>query len=316
MGFTVSSLTNYVNEQSTDLLFALQFEGETASLANVQTGIKSAEALQIVTSTPVPQDGTSCGFNASGNTAFTQRIITVKSVKYQDSYCPRDLETKWTQLLLKAGQHYDESDIPKKIMDDIFNQINAINETADWQGDTTAVSSYLNKYDGLRKIIKAATVGGTATAVAGPVTTSNVRTIVQNILAKIATIPTLVGNSKVKIIAGYDFVELYRMKCFIDNLFHVPSQGDQKGISAEGSVHTLIPVHGLDGLISSTGDNPFVFALDPDRNLYLGVDMENEHEEARSWIDGSDGETVKYSVRFKRGWQIAFPSEIVEYSNS
>ena len=314
MGFTVSSLTNYVNEQSTDLLFALQFEGETAKFANVQTGIKSAEALQIVTSTPVPQDGASCGFNASGDTAFTQRIITTASVKYQDSYCPRTLETKWTQLLLKAGQHYDDSDIPKKIMDDLVDQINRINETSDWQGDTTSVSSFLNKYDGLIKIIKAATVTA-ATAVAGPVTTSNVRTIVGNIVAAIGTKAVLVGNPNVKIFMGYDIAELYRQKIFADNLFHVTGQGDQKGLSAEGSVHTIVPVHGLDGLGSSSGDNPFIFALDPDRNLYLGVDLENEHEQAKMWVDGSDGETVKYSFRFKRGWQIAFPSEIVEYSN-
>jgi len=314
MGFTVSSLTNYVNEQSTDLLFALQFEGETAKFANVQTGIKSAEALQIVTSTPVPQDGASCGFNASGDTAFTQRIITTASVKYQDQYCPRTLETKWTQLLLKAGQHYDDSDIPKKIMDDLVDQINRINETSDWQGDTTSVSSFLNKYDGLIKIIKAATVTA-ATAVAGPVTTSNVRTIVGNIVAAIGTKAVMVGNPNVKIFMGYDIAELYRQKIFADNLFHVTGQGDQKGLSAEGSVHTIVPVHGLDGLGSSSGDNPFIFALDPDRNLYLGVDLENEHEQAKMWVDGSDGETVKYSFRFKRGWQIAFPSEIVEYSN-
>lgn len=316
MGFTVSSLTNYVNEQSTEILFALQFEGETAKYANVQTGVKSAEALQIVTNTPVPQDGTNCGFNASGSTVFTQRILTTKSVKYQDSYCPRDLETKWTQKLLKKGQHYDESDIPKAIIDDIVDQINRINETADWQGDTTAVSAYLNKYDGLIKIIKAATGTNVATAVSGPVTTSNVRTIVANVVSKISSVSTLVGNPKIKIFMGYDIAELYRSKMFTDNLYHVTGQGDQKGMKAEGSIHEIVPLHGLTGLGNSGTDAPFIFAFDPDRNLYLGVDLENEHEQAKMWVDGSDGETVKYSFRFKRGWQIAFPSEIIEYSNS
>jgi len=315
MGFTVSSLTNYVNEQSTDLLTALQFEGETASLANVQTGVKSAEALQILTNTPVPQDGASCGFNASGDTAFTQRILATSAVKYQDSLCLRALEAKWTQLLLKKGQNYTESDIPKGIIEDIINQINRINETADWQGDTTAISAFLARYDGLRKIIKAATTAGAATAVAGPVTTSNVRTIMQNILAKIATIQVLVGNPNVSIFAGYDIVELYRQKVFIDNLYHVNGQGDQKGMVVEGSVHKLIPLHGLDGLGASTGDNPFIFAFDADRQLYMGVDMENEHEDAKMWYS-QDDDLVKYSFRFRRGWQIAFPAEIVEYSNS
>lgn len=313
MAFTVSSLTNYVNEQSTELLTAIQFEGETAKLANIQTGIKSSAALQILTNTPVPQDGSSCGFNASGDTAFTQRLITTAAVKYQDTLCPRTLETKWTQLLLKAGQNYDETSIPQKILDDVMAQINRINETADWLGDTATGSSFLNRYDGLRKIIKAATGTATATAVAGPVTTTNVRTIVQNVLAAIPA--QLKGNKAVKILMGYDVAELYRQKMFIDNLYHFAANGDQKSIFAEGSVHEIIPVHGLDGLGSSTGDSPFIFAMDPDRNLYLGVDMENEHEEAKMWYS-QDDDNVKYSFRFRRGWQIAFPSEIVEYSNT
>ena len=45
MGFTVSSLSAYVNEQSKELLVGLQFEAETASYANIQTGVKSSEAL-------------------------------------------------------------------------------------------------------------------------------------------------------------------------------------------------------------------------------------------------------------------------------
>lgn len=319
MGFTVGSLTNYVNEQSKELLVALQFEAETASFANVQTGIKSSAALQLLANSPVPQDGSSCAFNASGDTTFTQRTLSTSAIKYQDTLCPRTLEAKWTQIMLKKGQNYDESfapEIMRAIMDDILKQIKRRQETADWQGDTSAGSAYLNRYDGLIKIIAAATTGGTATAVSGPVTTSNVRTIVSNIVSKIGTVSTLVGNPNVKIFCGYDFAELYRQKIFADNLYHVNGQGNQKGMMAEGSVHEIVPVHGLDGLLSSSGAAaPFVFALDPDRNLYLGVDMEGEDENAEVWYS-QDDQNVKYSFRFRRGWQIAYPSEIIEYGNS
>lgn len=315
MAFTVSSLTNYVNEQSKDLLVALQFEAETGALANVQTGIKSSAALQLLSNSPVPQDGSSCGFNASGDTTFTQRILSTSVIKYQDTLCPRTLETKWTQLLLKKGQDYDENSIPGAILDDVLKQIKRRQETADWQGDTAHVSSYLNRYDGLIKIIAAATTGGTATAVAGPVTTSNIRTIVSNIVSKIGSVSVLVGNPNVKIFMGYDMAELYRQKVFADNLFHVNGQGNQKGMMAEGSVHEIVPLHGLDGLGSSSGAaSPFMFAMDPD-NLYLGVDMENEEEKADMWYS-KDDDNVKYSFRFRRGWQVAYPSEIIEYANS
>lgn len=319
MGFTVGSLTNYVNEQSKELLVALQFEAETASFANVQTGIKSSAALQLLANSPVPQDGSSCGFNASGDSTFTQRTLSTSAVKYQDTLCPRTLETKWTQIMLKKGQNYDDAASPeilRAILDDVTKQIKRRQETADWQGDTSSGSAYLNRYDGLIKIIAAATTGGTATAVAGPVTTSNVRTIVSNIVSKIGTIPVLVGNPNVKIFMGYDIAELYRQKIFVDNLYHVNGQGDQKGMMAEGSVHEIVPVHGLDGLGSSSGAAaPFIFALDPDRNLYLGVDMEGEDEQAKVWYS-EDDDLVKYSFRFRRGWQVAYPSEIVEYGNS
>lgn len=319
MGFTVSSLTNYVNEQSKELLVALQFEAETAGFANVQTGIKSSAALQLLANSPVPQDGSSCGFNASGDTTFTQRVLATSAIKYQDSLCPRTLETKWTQLLLKKGQNYDDGSMPelmRAILDDVTKQIKRRQETADWQGDTSLVSAYLNRYDGLIKIIAAATTGGTATAVSGPVTTSNVRTIMANIVSKIGEIPVLVGDPNVKIFCGYDIAELYRQKVFADNLYHVTGQGDQKGMMAEGSVHEIVPVHGLDGLGASSGAaSPFIFALDPTRNLYLGVDMEGEDEQAKVWYS-EDDDLVKYSFRFRRGWQIAYPSEIVEYGNS
>lgn len=319
MGFTVGSLTNYVNEQSKELLVALQFEAETASFANVQTGIKSSAALQLLANSPVPQDGSTCAFNASGDTTFTQRTLATSAIKYQDTLCPRTLEAKWTQIMLKKGQNYDDGfapEIMRAILDDVMKQIKRRQEVADWQGDTSSGSAYLNRYDGLIKIIAAATTGGTATAVSGPVTTSNVRTIVSNIVSKIGSISTLVGNPNVKIFCGYDFAELYRQKIFADNLYHVNGQGDQKGMMAEGSVHEIVPVHGLDGLLSSSGAAaPFVFALDPDRNLYLGVDMEGEDEQAKVWYS-EDDDNVKYSFRFRRGWQIAYPSEIIEYGNS
>lgn len=312
MGFTVSSLTDYVNEQSQELLTALQFQAETASFANIQTGVKSEAALQILTNTPVPQDGGSCGFNASGSSVFTQRKITSKAVKYQDELCFRTLQAKWTQLLLKRGQNYDESNVPAAMVADLVAQIKAHQETADWQGDTDSGSSYLKIYDGLIKIIKAAT--GTNVATASTWNSTNARAIVKSIISKIPA--ALKGNPNVKIFMGYDAAETYRQALMDANLYHVAvGSGDQKNIMAEGSVHEIVPVHGLDGLTGNTGDNPFIFALDPTRNLFLGVDMEGEEEEARMWYS-QDDDVVRYSFRYRRGWQIAFPTEIVEYSNS
>lgn len=305
MGFTVSSLENYVDQTSEELLTALQFKGETASHANIQTGIKSAAALQILTNTPVPQPGELCGFNASGDTAFTQRLLTTTAIKYQDSLCLRVLQAKWTQLLLKKGQTYTEADLPKAIIDDIANQIVRINETADWSGDTAHGSSFLNMYDGLRKIIKAASDEVIATP--STISAANIRAILKNMISLLPA--SQKGSTDMKFFMGYDTAETYRQTLMDANLFHVPTgSGDQTSLRAEGSVHQIIPVHGLDG----TNE---IYLIDPDRNMYLGVDMENEEEKADLWYS-KDDDLVKYSFRFRRGWQVAFPSEIVRYQNA
>ena len=312
MGFTVSSLTNYVNEQSKELLTAIHFEGATAEMAYAHPGIKSAEAIQLLASSPVPQDASACSFNASGDTTFTQAILTVAGVKWEDILCLKTLESKWTQLLLKAGSKYTEADIPAMIMSDIVEVINEQLETADWQGDTSSGSAYLKRYNGLRKLIKAAS--GTTTATASTWNLTNARAIMKNIISSIPT--RLKGNPKVKVICGYDVAETYRQALMDANLFHVAAGSkDQQGIYVEGSVHELMPVHGLDGLATSTGDNPFIFALIPDRHLHYGFDLLNEEEKAEMGMDQYK-KNVWYSFELKRGWQIVYPNEIVEYSNS
>lgn len=308
MGFTVSSLTDYVDQTSEDLIFAIQFKSETAGYANKVTGVKSAKALQLLANTVYLQDGDSdCAFNASGDSAFTQRNITTKGVKIQDKFCLRALQAKWTQLLLKPGQDYTEADLPREIMKDIVAIINKTIEVRDWQGSTAGTL-----YDGLIKIIKAESNTQIATASAS-VSAATIRTIAGNLVAKVPA--AYKGDPNFVFFAGYDFVETYRQKLFTDNLFHYAAPADQKGIVLEGSVHKLIPVHGLDGLTGNAGDNPFVFGMDPGKNLFLGVDMEGEEENFRLW-ESLDDQDVKYSIRFRRGWQVAYPAEIVEYSNT
>ncbi len=106
MSFSVGSLANYTNEQSTDLLVKALFGSKTSSTlqsANqVQVGVKSASALNILASTVFFQaDG--CGYNPSGTTAFTQRNITVGAVKVEETLCPKTLEAKWMQTQIMPG---------------------------------------------------------------------------------------------------------------------------------------------------------------------------------------------------------------------
>ena len=303
MSFVVSSLTNYTNEQSKKLIAAVQFKAETAALAAIQTGVKSAAALQILTVDPVPQDGASCGFNASGTTTFTQRTITAKAVKFEEIMCLRDLEAKWTQILLRNGQKYSESDVPSVIIDEITKKIMARLETADWQGDTTSGNAYIKTYDGLAKIIKAAS--GVVQATSSTINETNIRTIMRDIVSKVPD--ALKGNPEFTIFCGYYAYTTYLNKISADNHFHMFDASVYGEMRVENSPYKLKAVHGLDG----TNE---IYAALPS-NLVLGVDMEGEEEKAALWYS-QDDDNVKYSFRFRRGWQIAIPSEVIKYANT
>lgn len=303
MGFTLTGLSNYVDQTSTQLIAAVQFKAETAKLTNLQTGIKSAAALQILAVDPVPQDGESCGFLASGSTTLTQRTLTTKAVKFEESMCIRDLQAKWTQILLKKGQQYSEADVPAVIMDEIANKIMARLEVADWQGDTTSGSAYLSRYDGLLKIIDAAS--GTIPMTSSTINETNIRTILRN---GVSLVPdALKGNSEFTFFCGYDTYTTYLNKISNDNHFHMFDASVYGEIRVENSPYKLKAVHGLDGTNRIIGMLP--------SNAVLGVDMEGEEERAKLWYS-LDDDLVKYSFRFRRGWQIAIPSEIVTYQNA
>ena len=304
MAFTVSSLTSYVDQSSTELIAAAQFKSETAALANIQTGVKSSAALQLLATDATMLDGSSCGFSGTDGATFTQREIVAKSIKFEFTVCPKTLETKWTQLLLKAGQNYTEADIPQMIIDEYIKIINKRLEVADWQGDIDNGGTNLNRYDGLINVI--VNSSGVVSATPSTWNSTNARTIVKNIINNIPA--QLRGDSDLVFFIGYPELETYRQALMDANLYHV-SAGDGGGvIYAEGSVYKFVPVHGLDSQAR-------IFAMKPS-NIYLGVDMQGEEEQARMWVDGSDNETIKMRVSARRGWQVAYPSEIVSYHDS
>jgi hypothetical protein len=306
MSFVVSSLTAYVNEQNTTLQSLLQFKGETASFAELHPNIKSAEALQLLTVAPVRQSGGTCAYNASGTTTFTQRILTTGALKYEEDLCLATLQSKWTQLLLKAGQDYTEEAIPEKIIMEIMNKIQADLESTDWTG--TVGSNY---YDGLATLVAAAS-GVVTSSVEGTLAVSetNIRTIVRA-MAK-AVPAALKGNPEMRLFVGYDTFDMYMNKISTDNLYNMFDLGTYGECRLENTPYKIKAVHGLDGLTDASETS--MFMMMPSRNMHLGFDSVSDENNAQLWYS-KDDRVNRYSFNMRRGWQIAFPSEIVKYTN-
>ena len=308
MAFNVTGLTNYVNEQSTDILVKSLFGSKTASVlqaaGQVQVGVKSAEALNILSSDVYFQaDG--CGYTSSGNTTFSQRTITVGKIKVEEDLCPKTLEAKWMQTQIAAGSPTAvpfEQSITESKASVIAKQL----EVAMWQGDTATSNTNpnTNKFDGFNKIIdavSASTVAGN-TSSATAITTTNIEALVDDIYnvipADIATADDLV------LWVGIDTFKKYTTALRNSNLFHYAVEAEGLEMMIPGTNLKMIGVGGLNG-----SNKMYAGRLS---NFFVGTDLANEEEELKYWYS-QDNDEVRFRMTCKYGVQVAFPDQIVRF---
>ena len=312
MSFEISSLTDYVNEQSKDLISRLYFEKTSSDYFTLQAGVKKTDALHLLAVTAFPQDGSGCSATASGDVNFTDRNLTVGQITYFSGFCMKDLIPKYTQTLLKAGNaETDGMAFESEIADSIVKTIMEHNEVADWSGDTASANVYINKYDGLIKTIDAAATAidgntGAVTAATGITSgaSGNVDTLITDL---VNSRPAKVKSAANQVLfVGQDTFDKYVDTLNAKNLFNVnATDWANYTMSVVGKNVTLVGVVGLDGT-----DRMF---LGTQENFFLGFDLQNDEEEFDMWYDKKD-DKVYYRVKFKRGLQIAYPSELVEFT--
>jgi len=302
MAFDVSALaSDFEKEDASKAIYKKIAQGRTSSMMVVQPNIKSAEKISLLASRAVWQTGGSCGFNASGDTVATYRTLTVGKIKLNMKWCDKDLEPTYYQGVLTAGSTYDTLALREKILADIDQNIIADVERAIWQGDTGSANVYLNKFDGLIKIINAASNEITATPSAWSV--ANSRTALQAVYA--ALTDDMLANPKLKVFMGLSEARDYRMKLGLDNLYHIT--GAEGKLYLENTDVEIIPTLGLSGTKK-------IYAIATD-NMYLGVDLANE-EEKYDLFYAKEADEIRFVSEFKMGVQVAFPDQIVKQVNT
>jgi hypothetical protein len=308
MAFSVGSLANYTNEQSTDLLVKALFGSKTATLLQssnqVQVGIKSAAALNILASTVFFQaDG--CGYNPSGTTTFTQRNITVGAVKVEETLCPKTLEAKWMQTQIMPGS---PTMVPfeEQIGAEKAAVIAETLEVAMWQGNTASGNPNLNRFDGFNKIIAASSP---VLANAAPTTFTSINAAnVDDILDQVyANIPAAVAQKNDLVcFVGIDVYKLMLVNLKNANLFHyVADAATTMEMVYPGTNMKVIAVGGLNGTNR--------IAAGSLSNFFMGTDLIDEQEEVKMWYS-QDADEVRVRFTFKAGVQVAFPSEITFFT--
>jgi len=275
MAFVISSLPQYVDQTSKQLLVDTVFGNQTASIlkdaGSVTLGVKGQYALQLLSTDVTLQAAGSCGRNATGNATFSQATLTVHPLKDEQNLCNKPLENSWMVQYLTQGQQYTEALFANQIMQNRSLKIAQENEKLIWQGDTVAQSgnTTLKQFDGFVKQIKAGSyivlTGGTIASGA---------TVVERLQGAFLTMPSKITTQADAVIwIGSDVFNEYTVALSNKNIYKPTEDKTLFGASIK-----LVPVDGLNGT-----RNAIVGRL---RSFQMGTDLLGE----------SDKATMQYSI--------------------
>lgn len=292
----VSSLPQYVEEKRLPLIAEAVLGAKSAKLFNLQTDIKHAAALNLLTTDVAFGDGSTCGWDDAGSQSLTQRILTVGNIKVNMSFCDRDMLAKWMGYEVKVAAGSETLPFEEEFTNEVIKSIQEAVETAIYQGDTASSNVNLKAFDGLIKILTGE--DGTIDVAASTESTAlaKVRKVFNAIPEKAFTrgnVAILVGMDTFRALVG-DLVD--------KNLYHYNPGAPEGEVYLPGTNVRIIGVNGLNG-----AKKAIAASLD---NLFYGTDMVNDLEKFRLWYS-DDNQEFRLVVKFNAGVQVAFPDEVV-----
>ena len=291
----VSSLTQYVDEQRLPLIRKAVLAPKSADLFNLQTGVKSKAALNILTTSVVFGDGAACGWNPNGTNTLSQREIEVGKVKVNMNFCDRTLLDYWAGYEVKVAAGKEVLPFEEAFVADILAHVNEEVEKAIWQGDKEG-SGNLTIFDGLLKILNAESGVIKKAAVSG-------NNIAQEVYDAYASIPLEILHTA-SVVCGEDTFRAYIGELNSANLYHYDPKVDEgMSIVIPGTSTRIYGVPGLNGTKK-------IVAGDLKGNFFYGTDLEGDQEVFDLWYS-KDNQEFRLAIKFNAGVQVAFPDQVV-----
>lgn len=318
-----SALTQYVDQLSMDLVREMVLQGRTQKYISVQTGVKYADALNIMTSLPVVQ-AAGCGqLSATGSVTLTQANLTVCPLMIEEQIClngANSLEQYWAGKLMKEGSYYDELEptaFAKVYTADKVDKIQGIIDDLIWVGSpsgTYSADANMTKCNGFLYLIdntyssSVVNVGGAGniySTASGALTSANALAVVD---AMADALPqNLWDQEDLTLFLSYANFRTYVRALRNANYYHFTAmESNDIGYSIlhPGTNIRVLATRGL------KGSNRMI--LSPASNLYFGTDLQNDYESFRIW-KSEDFNSIFFRALWKQGVQIAYPQYVVNY---
>jgi hypothetical protein len=216
--------------------------------------------------------------------------------------CIDDLQAYYTQAAMRPGSYNETIPFEALYAEEVVGQTSKFIEKLSWRGDTNlSASNELSLCDGLLKIIDDE---GDVTVVTGE--TLDAAGIIDAIDAMIAALPEDVAEAEgLKVFLSIADYRTYSKALRDANLFHytgAENQGGEFRQPVPGSAN--VEVVGVGGMVTGRA------VLAEASNLYMGTDLLNDYENFKISFDVHEDD-VKVILKFKVGFQVAFPERIV-----
>ena len=285
--YNVNSLPNYVDQMRPELIAKSVIGAKSANLFNLQTGVKGATALNLISSDVVFGDGAACGWTESGSTSLSQAVLTPRALKINMSICDKTLLNKWANYLVKVQANKLDSDLPfeQYFLDDVIKNVKAAIEKMIYQGDSSNANAI--EFDGLLKTLQASGNTTIITTGASSVTSYN---FIKDDLVILVSMPMYMS---------------YMQDLVTANLYHYDPANGENEYLLPGTNIRVIGVNGLNDTAS------FDYAIGGSlSNMFYGTDLEDGEEIFDLWYS-KDNREFRLAIEFVAGVQVAFQNEIV-----
>lgn len=309
--FDVSALPAYTKQERLPLVTRSVFDADIASLPGLSTmtGVKYKDTINKISDEIIFQDGSVCGNDPSGNTVFSKKEVSVGRIEVFKDWCPKDLETKWAQVLLPNGSHYEDLPQREAITEFLMSLMVETNAVGLWQSSTAHSQANLKRYDGLIKNIDADSPIPGNTGSETSITESNVINIFKRMVQALPA--RLKKKSDLAFFCGWDTFESLLAAYLTLNNYHIDMSPSGPYTTGVWKLPLWgITVYAMHGLT----DTERIF-LARESNLWIITDMSGEDENWDIWYERKDNKLYG-RVEFKLGTAVTFGNEIVQYTNA
>ena len=315
--FALPTVTStYAGEAASGYIAAALLSANTLDkkLVTIMPNVKFKSVIQKLDVSGIVQDA-SCDFVTSGSVAISEQVLTPKELQVNLELCKQEFVDSWEAMQLGFSA-FDE--IPKNFNDFLVSYVGGkvaeATETAIWQGTAsngsflgfqTALSASIAA-GGAGAVLPARATGGSSTIISGSVTSANVISKLESV---VATIPdTVYGKTDLVLYVGTGIAKAYQQSQAggasgangWNNQFNV----GEKPYNFNGIEIVLCP---------GMSDSKIVAAQKS--NLFFGTGLLSDYNEVRvldmANIDGS--QNYRVIMRYTAGTQFGIGQDIVYY---